>query len=144
MLALHKGGGIHERDEPKLKNTSYIAHTKANLNRVVKGPIPYPAPGKSSQIFSLKRHKPLVKLNLAPRSIMRASCRTIRTYFHSRASMGTIRGGSIMGWNVSGARQVNPGKAKERVNWGLNNIGKSEILAAPDGPKPGITSPPVD
>ena len=77
---------------------------------------------------------------------MRASCKSVNSYFHSRAKLGAIRGGgnSIMGWNVSGARKHNPGTAKDRVNWGIKRLGKSEIKSAPDGPQPGSLSPSVD
>ena len=112
----------------------------------MKSPKPYPAPVVSSLITSITRHETQVKLNPEPRSIKRASCKSINSYFHSRARIGVIRGGSncVMGWNVNGARKSNPGIAKDRVNWGFRNLGKSEIKPAPDGPQPGRSSTSVD
>ena len=77
---------------------------------------------------------------------MRASCRTINSYFHSRARLGTIKGGNnrIMGWNVNGAYSFNPGTAKDRDYWVIKGIGKSEISAAPEAPQPGNSSPSVE
>ena len=121
-----------------------MSQTKANLDKVIKGVIPYPTSGES--VLSTKTQRHLAhKHNPAIKSVMRASCKSVNSYFHSRARSGAIRGGGcrIMGWNVSGARHLNPGSAKDRDNLGIKLLGKSEIKPAPGGPKPGNSSPSV-